>query len=77
MLTKKEKEDYRKAGKCFSYGQTGHQSFECPNKDKGKIRATTAEEEPQSTKAKLHQMLQEVSKEDILELLEQSDNEDF
>lgn len=77
MLTEKEKEDYRKAGKCFSCGQIGHRSFECPNKDKGKARATIAEEEPQSAKAKLRQMLQEVSKEDIMELLEQSDNEDF
>lgn len=36
MLTEKEKEEYRKARKCFNCSQIGHQSFECPNKDKGK-----------------------------------------
>lgn len=75
MLTEKEKEEYRKEGKCFSCRNKGHRSFECPNKDKGKARITEVKEEIPDNKAKLRQLLKEMKKEDIMETMQT--HEDF
>lgn len=80
ILIEQEKEEYRKNGKCFNCGKQGHRSFECPDKkDKGKIRVIedTQTEEKEDPKGKLQQLLKEMSKDDILTILNDSDNEDF
>ena len=86
MLTDKEKEEYRRNGKCFNCGKQGHRSFECPDKkDKGKIREVTKEDEESTSEdedkeeegTRIRKLLKGIPKNSIKEYLEDSDSEDF
>lgn len=76
MLTDKEKKEYQKKGKCFLCRNKGHWSFECPNNNKGKTPIIEIKKEKiLDNTAKLQQLLKEMNKENIMEIMQI--NEDF
>lgn len=80
ILTDKEKEEYRKEGKCFNCGKKGHRSFDCPDKNNyGKTRQIE-EETKEDLKEKKKERKENPSKgkfrQMLMDYLDDSD-EDF